>query len=635
MRFFKPLVLTLGLAISSAAMAQPVPDGKMHKFASHDANFYIDDQPVRLLCGEIDPGRIPPELWDDRIKKAKAMGLNTISPYLYWNEIEPQEGKFVFDGFSDVRKFVKTCQDDGMWVLLRPGPYICGEWEMGGFPAWLLTHKGIGLRANEPQFLDFSRQYIEKLHDQVGDLQVTHGGPILLVQFENEDHSADSPYMRAVHDIFVNAGFDTQLMTCDPGAQNRPPWNVDRGIPGVLRGYNGFTSGTQARYDRSTEINKAEGYPVLSPEVYTGWFDTWGPVGKSPFVSVAQQVKDTQWLLDHKNLSWSYYVFDGGTNWGYMGGANHGTPMQTSYDYDAPVDEMGRMTPKYMALRDLIGKTLKLDLPPLPPDPNIIEIPAFTLQADSTLLDHAANAVNGEHALSMEQLGQNYGFVDYRKSMSGGIKGTLNLAGTRDYAIVMIDGKVVGEAFNGYGRQSFMMKLDHDGPCVLDILVHNLGRDSLLSAPPPATLTKGMTADPTLDGTALTGWDMFSMPLDTPPDDLPIPTAASSAHPLGMLKQSPALYKGTFTVADRGETYLDMSNWHFGVVWVNGHNLGRYWDVGDCRSLYLPSAWQNVGDNKIEVLELGTPPTVTEIKGVKDMVRTSAKRFSPLWVKAG
>jgi beta-galactosidase len=497
---------------------------------------------------------------------------------------------------------------------------------MGGFPAWLLTHPGLKLRQNEPQFLDFSRQYIQEIHEQVGDLQVTHGGPILLVQFENEDHSANSPYLRAVHDIFVSAGFDTQLMTCDPGAQNRPPWSVMKGIPGVLRGYNGFSSGTQARYDQSSLINKPDGYPVISPEVYTGWFNTWGPVAKSPLVSVAQQIKDTQWLLDHPNLSWSYYVFDGGTNFGFMSGANHGTPMQTSYDYDAPVDELGRITPKYLALRELIGKTLKLTLPPVPADPNIIELAPFSLRADSTLLSRLANPLSGGHALPMEQLGQNFGFVDYQKTFTAGLKGTLNLAGARDYAIVMIDGQVVGEAFNGYGRQSFTMTLDHAGPCVLDILVHNLGRDSLISVPAPATLSKGLTADPTLDGTPLTGWRMYSLPLDDI-DHLP---AATSTVPGG-----PAFYAGSFSITDRGETYLDMSNWHMGVVWVNGHNLGRYWDVGDSRSLYLPSVWENVGPNRIDVLELGTPPGDPTIRGVRDMVRTKAQRFSRFWVNAG
>jgi len=602
-----------------------------HTFTLHDDSFYLDDKPIRLISGEMHPGRIPPEFWDDRIKKAKAMGLNTISVYLFWNQIEPQEGKFVFEGQTDVRRFVQLCQANGMWVIARTGPYVCAEWEFGGFPAWLLKHKGIMLRTTDPDFLAASKSYVEALHGQIGDLLVTHGGPILLTQFENENHHADSPYMRAVHDIFVNAGFDGQLMTCDPGAPTMPPWSVLDGIPGVLRGYNGFNNGQEARYQRLEVINKATGYPPLSPEVYTGWFNTFGPVRRPPFVSVARQVSDAQWLLAHKNLSWSYYVFDGGTNFGYWGGANNGVPMQTSYDYDAPVDEIGRVTPKYRALRDLFAKSLNLDLPPIPPDPKVIEIPAFTMQADSALLEHLPNPVSGEHALSMEDLGQDFGFVDYQKTFSDGLKGTLDLSAAKDYAIVMIDRKVVGEAFRGYGRQSFSVKVDHDGPCTLDILVHNLGRDSLLNVPTRgSTQSKGVTADPTLDGKALTDWRMYSMPLDNP-DDLPNPPYG--LRPPGSLTDGPAFYKGTFTVSDTGETFLDMSNWHFGVVWVNGHNLGRYWNVGDCRSLYLPSVWQKQGENQITVLELGTPPSDATIKGVTNMVRPKATAFKPFWTQ--
>jgi len=631
MSFFNALVVTLCLCIAGAAMAaEPAPDGKVHKFTLHDGNCYIDDQVIRLRAGEIDPGRVPPEFWEDRIKKARAMGLNAISPYLYWNEIEPREGQFTFDGITDVKRFVTLCQNNGMWVILRPGPYICGEWEMGGFPAWLLTHPGIGLRQNEPQFLDFSRRYIGKIHDQLGDLQVTHGGPIVMVQFENEDHSADSPYMRAVHDIFVKAGFDTQLMTCDPGAPNRPPWSVLKGIPGVLRGYNGFTGATQSRYDQSALINKPDGYPVLSPEVYTGWFDTWGPVYKSPLVPTARQVTDTQWLLDHKNLSWSYYVFDGGSNFGFMGGASHGAPMQTSYDYDAPVDEMGRTTAKYKALRDLIGKALQLDLPPIPADPAVIEIPSFSLAGAGSLVDRLpGDAVMSDHAQSMEQLGENYGFVLYRKKFDDGLKGTLNLGAARDYSVVMVNDKVVGEAFAGYGRASFSMAIDASGPARLDILVHNLGRDSLLSVPPPSTLSKGLQQDPTLDGKPITGWTMFKYPLDDA-DDLPAATGPQADNPA---PTEPSFYSGTFKLTDRGESYLDMSKWHFGVVWVNGHNLGRYWDVGDSHCLYLPSVWENVGENKVVVLELGTPPASAEISGVKNMVRTKAVGFRAYWKK--
>jgi beta-galactosidase len=624
------------IALASVAKAAPTPDdGKQHKFSLHDDSFWIDDQPLRLFSGEIHPGRIPPDQWDDRIKKAKAMGLNTISVYVFWNQIEVQPGQFVFKDFTDIRKFAQLCQANGMWMIVRSGPYCCAEWEFGGFPAWLVKNKTIKLRSEDPDFIAHCKTYIEQIHGQLGDLQVTHGGPILIMQIENELHLIN-PYLAKIKDIFVNAGFDTQLSTCDPGAVNATPWNIDNGLPGVLRGYNGFKDkSTDGRYDRLKVINKATGYPPLSPEVYTGWFNTFGPVARKPVVPVATQVASTEWMLSHPDLSWTYYVFDGGTNFGYFGGANNSTPMQTSYDYDAPIDELGRVTPKYKALRDLMIKTLKLDLPPIPADPKIIEVPEFTQTATRSILSALpATPIQSTDVQSFEDIGQNYGFVDYRHTFPAGAHGDFKLAAnSHDYAFILVNGKCVSDVF-GFQRfnpSATTVKLNEDGPVALDIIVHNLGRNSLMSANSSgASFRKGLLANPTLDNKPLTDWAIYSMPLDEPPaaqatDKTPSPESLAAA---------PAFYEGTFNLPETGETYLDLSNYHFGVVWVNGHNLGRYWDVGDCRAMYLPSSWQKQGENQITVLELGTPPAKPSIKGVKDMIKTPQTQFKPFWVQA-
>jgi len=625
MKFLAFIASLLIFAAPVLADNAPVPDGKPHQFTLHDGQFWVDGTPIRILAGEMHPGRIRPEFWDQRIKQAKAMGLNTISIYLFWNQIEPTEGNFVFKDQTDIRHFAQLCQDNGMWLIVRAGPYVCAEIEFGGFPAWMLKHPGLQIRTNEPQYMGYCKTYIQQIGGQLADMQVGHGGPIIMVQVENELHRIDD-YLRALKDDFVAAGFDGQLMTCDPSGQ---PWTTVEGIPNVLRGYNGFSNDNSfaMRYNQITAVDKPTGYPIYSPEVYTGWFatfGTWGP-SKSPKVAVDRQVAQEQFLMDHKDVSWCLYLFNGGTNFGFTSGANNNHPMQTSYDYDAPIDELGRVTAKYKALRDVYQKGMNLTLPPIPPDPAVIEIPKFTMSLQSPLLARLpAKSVDSDNVLSMEDIDQNFGFVDYRKTFDAGLKGTLDAGPPRDYVSIMVNGKVVSEAFNGFRPAvNAIAKLDEPGPCTLDILVHNLGRNSLITS--IAGQRKGLTANPTLDGTAITGWKIYSMPLDDP-DQLPAATNAATGTPTG-----PTFFTGSFTLNDLGETYLDMSNWHFGVVWVNGHNLGRFWDVGTSRAIYLPSVWQNKGENQITVLELGPAPTTPEITGVANMVETSAKRAAPLW----
>jgi beta-galactosidase len=524
---------------------------------------------------------------------------------------------------NDIRRFVKLCQENGLWVTVRSGPYVCAEDEFGGFPAWLLKHKEMKIRANDPMYLNYCKGYVEQLAAQIGDLQITHGGPIVMVQVENELHVIND-YLKTLKDIYVNAGFDTQLYTCDPSG---PVWNQIEGMPGVLRGYNGMTS--QTKLDQERRVTNPMGYPAFTPEIYTGWFNIWA--GEVKRVSIPEQLKTTQWLLDQKNVSWTYYVFDGGTNFGFSASSHATDPVQTTYDYDAPVDELGRVTPKFKALRELFTRELNLNLPPIPPDPGVIEIPTFDLKPDAPLQSRLpANPVASNDVLTMEDVDQNYGFILYRKHFDAGVKGALHLNRALDYSIVMLNGKVAGEAFKGYGPASFDVAVNsanNPGPCDLDILVHNLGRTSSPFNQPNSR--KGLQENPTLDGKPLQGWQIYSLPMDDPsqlPPAAPVGGAPGNSAPTG-----PMLYTGTFTLPQTGETYLDMRKWHMGVAWVNGHNLGRFWDVGASRSLYLPSVWEKPGQNQITILELGTPPATPQIKGVPNLVDVPFTAFKPFW----
>jgi beta-galactosidase len=606
------------ICCAAAAAAAPDPsDGKSHQFSAGNGQFTIDGQPIEIIAGEMHPSRIPYQFWEDRIKKARAMGLNTLSVYVFWNQLEPAEGQFNWTGNGDIHHFVRLCQDNGLWVTLRPGPYVCAETEFGGFPAWLLKHHDIKVRTDDPQFMQYCRTYVKALHDQIGDLQVTHGGPILMVQFENEYGKIDR-YLDDLRQMFIDAGFDTQLFTCD---HSGPVWNRIQGLPGVLRATNGLPNDQKLVLAQ----NVAGGYPVYGSEVYTSWYSVWadrvgGPAGKAK--NIPAQITDTKWLLD-RHLSFCYYMFDGGTNFGFSNGSNNWQPVQTTYDYDAPVDELGRVTPKFKALRDLFIQTLHVDPPPIPPDPKVIEIPQFQVPNHRLLLDCLPKpTLTADDVVTMEDLDQSYGFVLYRKAFPTGIKGQLDLGKALDYSIVMLDGQVVGQAFAGYGRGSFRMNLNHPQACTLDILVYNLGRNSV--GINQSISRKGLNQNPHLDQQELKGWQIYSLPMDDPAKLPSPPTAAAEPAPL-----APAIYSGSFNLADTGETYLDMRNWNFGVVWVNGHNLGRYWDVGADRGLYLPSVWQNQGENQITILELAGPPKSTAIQGATNMIVEPYKPFTP------
>ncbi|HVT81687.1 MAG TPA: beta-galactosidase [Phycisphaerae bacterium] len=629
---FAALTLAVSLAAASLSGApapepqaaikygpSPVPDGKIHKFAMHDSAFWIDNKPMRVIAGEMHPGRIQPEFWEDRIKKAKAMGLNTISVYLFWHQIEPKPGEFVFTGISDVRRFVKLCQDNGMWVCLRVGPYVCAETEFGGFPAWLLKDHSMRIRNNDPKFLNYCRLYLEQLAKQVVDLQINHGGPIILTQFENE-LSAINPYLTALHDVFVKAGFDGQLMTCDHSGN---VWQTTAGIPGVLRGYNGIRSIVPQRITEAKRVNGD--YPVFTPEFYTGWFDLWG--GDLAKVPIKQQADDTKFLLDN-NVSFTIFCVNGGTNFGFTAGSNAGRPMQTTYDYDAPIDELGRITPKYRALRDVLTKELDLKLPPVPADPTVISIPAFTLKYDAPLLAHLGDKpITSQDVKPMEDFDQSYGFTLYRTKIAANVKDAkLHLPAARDYAIVMLNGTAVADGLTAPKTPTFDTTLSATAGTTLDILVENMGRTS--SPFDQANSRKGLEGNPTLNGTALTGWQVYTLPLNSPAELAP----ASGPHT--DKPTAPSLYTASFKLDATGETYLDLSNFHFGVVWVNGHNLGRFWEIGACRSLYLPSTWQKKGDNEITVLELGPPPAKPQIAGTPNMIVTRVKPITPFWMNA-
>ena len=609
----------LALVASAQTVTHLAPDGKPHKFELRDKQFFLDGESTLLVAGEMHFGRVLPEDWDTRLAQAKAMGLNTVSFYLFWNLCEPQEGKFDFSGLTDVRRMLQLCQKHGLWVILRPGPYCCAEVEYGGLPWWTAKHADVKIRTNDPTYLAWCRRYLAAVGEQVADLQVTRGGPLLMVQMENEFSMVgrgDNSHLRALQGIFRDAGFDEPLFTCDPFLM--PERDPATRLTGVLRGRNGLRADRD--YDQTVAANGD--LPVFVPELYTAWFGGWGLPPVTRYVSVAQTQEWTSYLLD-KNASFCYYMFFGGTTYGFFNGCNEYLPVHTSYDYSAPVDEAGRTTEKYRALRELLTTRLRLTPPAVPPEPTVVALPPIKLAPTQPLLATlpAQPTRVAADPVSMEDLDQAYGCILYRKKFTGPLKGTLELRDAMDYAIVMVNGRTVGRAFRGYSPDSAKIALDATGPATLDVLVYNLGRISVIvSARSQDRARKGLIGGATLDGQPLHDWEMFSLPLDRVAGLKP--ATAPVAH------TGPTFYRGTFTVDQPAGTFLDLRNWSFGVVWVNGHNLGRYWDHGALRSLFVPAQFQKPGQNEIVVLELHDAPMIAEIASATQIITETAVPFA-------
>src|SRR5512133_294315 len=403
---------------AASASARAVPGRARHTFALSPTDFLLDGKPFQIRAGEMHPARIPAEYWRHRIQMAKAMGLNTIAAYIFWNYHEAAEGQFDFaTGNRDIARFIRIAQDEGMWVLLRPGPYVCAEWDFGGLPPYLLSDPHLRIRSVYPRYLAAAERYMARLAAVVRPLLVTRGGPVLMVQVENEygSYGNDRRYMARLRDVWVQHGIDVPFFTGDGPTQ----YMLEAGhLAGAAVGLD--SGSDETHWDLARSI--VPGVPVFSSETYPGWLTHWGEKWAAP--SVEELRKEVDFLLKAKK-SFNFYVVHGGTNFGFTAGANSGgkgyEPDLTSYDYDAPIDEQGRATPKYMALRKLIGSYLpkKAKLPPIPDPVPVMTLPAIEAVPFTSVWDNLAVAVRSVQPESFEEYGQDYGFMLYSTKLTG------------------------------------------------------------------------------------------------------------------------------------------------------------------------------------------------------------------------
>lgn len=581
----------IGLAITAAgALAAQQPE-----LTADSGRFMLHGQPLQIISGEMHYARIPRAYWRDRLRKARAMGLNTISTYVFWNLHEATKGQYDFSGEKDIVEYIRIAQQEGLNVILRPGPYVCAEWDLGGYPAWLLADSTMLLRSTQPQFTAAAGRWLDRLGRELAPLLSSHGGPIIAVQVENEYGSfdKDKAYMAWQRDALRHAGFGgVRLYTADGDVQLR-----DGTLPDLPAVVNFGTGEADSAFARLGQFRPGE--PLMSGEYWAGWFDQWG--GKHAHGDPAEQVRELDWMLSH-GYSVNLYMFHGGTTFGFMNGANidggkyH--PQTTSYDYDAALDESGRPTPKYFAFRDVIAKHTQDPLPALPNIDSTASVATFSLTPLASLWDRLGKPVRVRHPRSMETFGQAYGYILYRTTVRGPSRSVLSIKDVRDYAQVYLNGGLVGTLDRRLGQDSLTLPVPR-GAARLDILVENGGRVNFQKV--LRTERKGITRKVTLGGKELVGWAVYTLPMRRQPAVRSNPSAMSG----------PRFYRGEFTTEKAADTFLDTRGWGKGAVWVNGHALGRFWDIGPQLTSYVPGAWLHEGKNEVVVFDLAVPDHLT------------------------
>jgi beta-galactosidase len=565
-----------------------------HTFALGDSTFMLDDKPMQIISGEMHYTRIPEDNWRERIKMAKAMGLNTIGMYVFWNAHEMVQGQYDFSGNKNIAAFVQVAKEEGMWVVMRPSPYACAEWEFGGYPWWLLKDKDLKVRSLDPKFMDAYRNYVLQLGKQLSPLLVTHGGNIIMVQIENEygSYSNDKQYLAQNEKIFREAGFDGVLFTCD-GATQLPA--VDG--PGFLPAENGEDHHKKLK-QLINKYHNGKG-PYYIAEWYPGWFDSWGkPHAGSNADADAKKLDEVL----SAGISINLYMFHGGTTREFMNGANMSkteaySPQTTSYDYDAPLNEAGDPTPKYFKFREVIAKHLPPGetLPQIPGKKRMIfALEVIKFSGKANLFGNLGKPVEAEKPLSFEDINQGYGFVLYRTTLKDAARGLLKIKEMRDYATVYLNGKRISVLDRRLKQDSLELN-SAAANSVLDILVENTGRINY--GPYLTDNRQGITEKVTLNGLELLGWKMYQFPFNSLAGMKYAPAQAGDDN------EQPALYRGTFSLRGIGDTYLDMHGFGKGFVFINGHNLGRYWQIGPQQTLYVPAAWLKKGINEVVVFD--------------------------------
>lgn len=569
-----------------------------HRLTIDPNGFHLDGAPFRFISGAIHYFRVPRAYWRDRLEKLKACGFNAVETYVAWNAHQPTEDAFVYDDMLDLVAFLQTAQEVGLYAIVRPGPYICSEWEFGGLPWWLLKDSDIQLRCMNDRYLAAVDRFFDDLIPRLLPMLSTNGGPVLMIQVENEygSYGDDNEYLAHLRDGLIRRGVDVPLFTSDGPTD----WMLTGGTLDDCHKTGNFGSHVSEEFGKLRE-RQPDG-PLMCCEYWNGWFDHWMEEHHSRSPEDAAKVLDE---ILATGASVNAYMFHGGTNFGFMNGANcpdpeylqpEYQPTVNSYDDDAPVNEYGGLTRKYFLFRDVIAKYA-----PVP------ELPDFTtrlrrygevqLTECADLLDVAdslTRPVKLTLPLPMEKLDQGYGFILYRTHVRGPRESLpLVLSGLHDRAHVFIDGKLACIQYRNDKQSPMNISVPPEG-IELAVLVENMGRvnygQNLLDR-------KGIDGSIRLGQSFLYHWEALTLPLDN--------LGGVAFGAMKPFEGRPQLLRGTFTIDGTPEdTFVRLDGFKKGVIFVNGQCLSRYWEVGPQKTAYLPAPFLKEGENELIVLEL-------------------------------
>lgn len=609
---FKHFIATVALLVT--AMLPPVSAArKGGTFTVGDKTFLLNGKPFVVKAAELHYPRIPRPYWEHRIKMCKALGMNTVCLYVFWNIHEQQEGKFDFTGNNDVAEFCRLAQRNGLYVIVRPGPYVCAEWEMGGLPWWLLKKKDIRLREPDPYFMERVKLFERKVGEQLASLTIQNGGPIIMVQVENEygSYGENKAYVSAIRDIVRQSGFDkVTLFQCDWAS------NFEKnGLDDLVWTMNfGTGADIDQQFRRLGELRPNA--PQMCSEFWSGWFDKWGARHETrPAKAMVEGIDE----MLSKGISFSLYMAHGGTSFGHWAGANSPgfAPDVTSYDYDAPINEYGQATPKYWELRHTMEKYNdggKLPAPPKAPMP-VITIPKFALTEYAPLGNGMGSSVQSRDIRSFEDMDMGWGIADYSTALPKIPVGSmLTLNEPHDFAQVFVDGKYIGKIDRVKNEKTLMLPPVEKGT-ELCIRIEAMGRINFGRAIKDYKgITKEVTISAEMDGHEaswnLKNWTIVPIPdnYETAVKALSVGTETSKrTRQHAKLLTKAGYYRGHFMLRKPGDTFLNMEAFGKGQVYVNGHAIGRFWNIGPQQTLYLPGCWLKQGRNEVIMLDVVGP----------------------------
>ena len=558
-------------------------------FEINGSQFVKDGKEIKLISGAVHYFRNMPDTWRDIFKKLRAIGCNCVETYCAWNMHEKQPDVYDFENNLDIAKFLKIAQEEGLMAIVRPGPYICSEWEFGGLPWWIQADENMEIRCSNKAYIERFDKYLDKLFDEVRPLLCTNGGPVIMMQCENEYgyYGDDKKYLKYLRDGYVKRGIDVPLFTSDGTSKENL---LDGSIDGCFTTLN-FGSRVEENFKAHDELFPDA--PKMCMEMWNGWFDAWGE-DRHHTTSAEDYAKVVDDMLNKGSLN--MYMFIGGTNFGFTSGANHYetfAPDVTSYDYDAMLTECGDVTPKYHAVREVIKKYVDGELPEIPANREKKAYGEVKLTQVAGLFDNLENLAEKKHndvPLCMEKNGQGYGYIAYSTILNRDYIDTiLSFESLGDRAQIYINRDLVGIVY--INDEKLELKINAEKGDRLTILCENMGRANFGSK---MMRKKGIAGRCLLNKTIHFDWDVYCLEMN-------------NLHKVVYSDKTPVeksvFYKGTFTIDEAKDTFLKLDNFTKGFVTINGFNLGRYWEIGPQVTLYLPASLLNVGENELIVFE--------------------------------